>query len=227
MIYGYARISKPKQSIDRQVRNILSYAPDAKAIKEAYTGTTQERPEWIKLQRRIAAGDTIIFDSVSRMSRNAEEGFAEYETLFGRGINLIFLKEQHINTDTFKRAAEQQIALTGNKIADEYIKATNNVLLLIAKEQIKLAFIQAEKEVIDLHTRTSEGIKTEKLNGKQIGRVPGASVTTKKSIQAKQIIERYSSDFSGTLNDTDVMCLIGDISRNSYYKYKRELRKES
>ena len=30
-----------------------------------------------------------------------------------------------------------------------------------------------EKEVLDLHQRTSEGIKTAKLNGKQIGRIKG------------------------------------------------------
>ena len=41
MIYGYARISRPTQNIDRQIRNISEYAPTAKIIAEAYTGTTQ------------------------------------------------------------------------------------------------------------------------------------------------------------------------------------------
>ncbi|WP_462404573.1 recombinase family protein [Enterocloster bolteae] len=44
--------------------------------------------------------DTIIFHSFSRMSRNAEEGFSLYEELFTKGVNLVFLKEPHINTDT-------------------------------------------------------------------------------------------------------------------------------
>ena len=39
MIYGYCRISTPKQSIDRQVRNILAIYPNAKIVKETYTGT--------------------------------------------------------------------------------------------------------------------------------------------------------------------------------------------
>ena len=50
-------------------------------------------------------------------------------------------------------------------------------------------------------------------------------MTTKKSIQAKEIIKKYSKDFDGTLKDIDVIKLAG-ISRNSYYKYKAEITKE-
>lgn len=226
MVYGYARISRPTQSIERQVRNILEYDGHAHIVKEAYSGTTQDRPEWVKLLKRVKPGDTIIFDSVSRMSRNAEEGYAEYEKLYSIGVNLIFLKEPHINTDTYKSALSNQIGLTGNQIADEYITATNRVLMILARQQIQLAFDQAQKEVDDLHKRTAEGIKTAKINGKQIGRVEGAKITTKKSIAAKDMILRYSSDFNGSLNDTEVMRLIGGIARGSYYKYKKELKSE-
>ena len=38
-IYGYVRISTPKQNIDRQVRNIKKIYPDAIIIKEIYTDT--------------------------------------------------------------------------------------------------------------------------------------------------------------------------------------------
>ena len=224
MIYGYARISTSTQNIQRQIRNILDYSAVARIIKEAYTGTTQERPEWTRLKRRLHRGDVVVFDSVSRMSRNADEGFTDYQELFEMGITLVFLKEPHINTETYKQALASEIALTGNEIADEYIKATNRVLMLLAAQQIKLAFAQAQKEVDDLHQRTAEGMKTAKINGKQIGRRPGAKVTTKKSIAAKDCILKHSKDFGGTLKDTEVMQLIGHISRNSYYKYKAELQ---
>lgn len=95
--YGYARISTPKQNIDRQVRNILAAHPQAHIIKEVFTGTKfQGRKDLDKLLRTVKPGDTIIFDSVSRMSRNAEEGFLLYQGLFNQGINLVFLKEPHI-----------------------------------------------------------------------------------------------------------------------------------
>ena len=223
-VYGYARISRSTQNIDRQVRNIKEYNDTAIIFKEAYTGTTQERPQWKKLLNKVKSGDTIIFDSVSRMSRNAEEGFTEYQQLYNLGINLVFLKEHHIDTATFKSALSQQIELTGNEIADEYIKATNNVLMILAKQQIRLAFEQAQKEVDDIHSRTSEGLKTAKLNGKRVGRQQGETVTTKKSVTAKQIILKHSIDFGGTLTDKEVMQMIGGISRNTYYKYKKELK---
>ena len=50
------------------------------------------------------------------MSRNAEEGFQLYEELFNLGIDLVFLKEQHINTDTYKKALENNVQLTGTNV---------------------------------------------------------------------------------------------------------------
>ncbi len=224
MIYGYCRISRPTQNIDRQARNISEYAPTAKLVKEAYTGTTQERPAWSKLCRGLRPGDTVIFDSVSRMSRNAAEGFREYQELFENGINLVFLKEHHIDTETYRNALQSGIDMTGNQIADIYIEATNRVLMILAQQQIELAFIQSEKEVQDLHQRTAEGMKTARLKGKQIGRPVGAAVITKKSKAAKAVIMQHAKDFGGTLTDRDVIRLIGNISRNTYYKYKAECK---
>lgn len=220
--YGYARISTPKQNIDRQVRNILSSHPQAHIIKEVYTGTKfQGRKELDKLLNKATAGDTIIFDSVSRMSRNAEEGFVMYEKLFDRGISLVFLKEPHINTDTYKKALRGGIPITGTNV-DFILDGINKYLLALAKEQIKLAFDQAEKEVMDLHQRTAEGIETARLAGKQIGQKPGIKLTTKKSVTAKDIIQKHNKSFGGSLNDVETIRQAG-ISRKTFYKYKREL----
>ena len=222
MIYGYTRISTKQQSIERQIRNIKDLYPTAVIVEEVYTGTKiYGRKEFDKLLKKVKAGDTIVFDSVSRMSRNAEEGFELYQDLFNRGIELIFIKEQHINTTTYKQALTNNVQLTGTTV-DFILEGINKYLLALAKEQIKLAFIQSEKEVKDLQQRTKEGIETARLNGKQIGQVKGTKLTTKKSIQAKEQIQKYSKDFNGTLKDVEVIKLIG-IARNSYYKYKKEL----
>jgi len=50
-VYGYCRISRRSQSIDRQVRNIKEQYPDAIIIREAFTGTSFERPAWQKLYK--------------------------------------------------------------------------------------------------------------------------------------------------------------------------------
>lgn len=223
-IYGYCRISQKKQNIDRQIRNIKAEYPSAIIVQESYTGTTIDRKEWNRLFQKAKDGDTIVFDSVSRMSRNAEEGFAAYEELYNRGVNLVFLKEPHISTETFKAAKEKALPMTGSAV-DFILDGINRYLLELAKEQIRLAFQQSAKEVEDLHQRTKEGIETARLDGKQIGLKEGTKLTTKKSVAAKEIIQKHSKDFGGSLADGDVMKLTG-LARNTYYKYKKELKAE-
>lgn len=221
MVYGYVRISRKQQNIERQIRNILSQYPNALIVQEAYTGTTLQRPEWSKLFAKLQNGDTVVFDSLSRMSRNAIEGFSVYAELYRRGVEIVFLREPHINTSVFKDAAKQSIPMTGTSV-DIILDALNRYLLTLAEEQIKLAFQQAQKEVDDLHQRTREGMLTAKLNGKQIGRKEGTSIETKKSKAAKEVISKHSKSFGGSLSDAECQKLAG-ISRNSFYKYKREL----
>lgn len=224
-VYGYCRISTKQQNIDRQERNIIAEYPSAIIVKEVFTGTKLDgREKFDRLLKQVKQGDTIIFDSVSRMSRNASEGFELYKELYNKGISLVFLKEKHINTDTYKKAFNTGIALTGTTV-DHILEGINKYLFALAEEQIKIAFNQAEKEVLDLRQRTREGIETARLNGKQIGQEQGTKLVTKKSIQAKADIRKYSKDFDGTLSDIDVIKLTG-ISRNSYYKYKKELINE-
>ena len=221
--YGYCRISTRKQNIERQVRNILVEFPNAIIIREIYTGTKfQGRKEFEKLLKTVVSGDTIIFDSVSRMSRNEEEGFQLYEKLFCKGINLIFLKEPHINTDTYKKAMGNQLNMTGDAV-DLILEGINRYLLALAKSQIRLAFEQAEKEVTVLRQRTKEGIETARLNGKQIGQILGNTYETKKSKDAKKVILKHNIDFGGSLNDVETIKQAG-ISKKSFYKYKRELK---
>ena len=249
--YGYVRVSTVKQSIERQIRNIKAEFPDAVIVTDEYTGTKLDRPGWMKIYKAAKAGDVIVFDSVSRMSRDADEGFQVYEELFRRGVELIFLKERHIDTATYKKAMDTGVPLTGTNV-DYILEGVNKYLLSLAKEQIRLAFDQAEKEVEDLHQRTREGIETARLNGKQIGQVKGVKLTTKKDRAIKRLIQEHNKDFDGHLSDVETMALINGldeiktadgvtikphvgvtkggnqkcrfINRATFYKYKRELK---
>lgn len=155
-----------------------------------------------------------------------------YEELFKRDISIEFLKEPHINTEVYKKALDNQIKIkleTGNKATDELmntiIEALNKYTIELAKEQIKIVFDQAQKELEDLHIRTSEGMETAKRNGKRVGTPKGAKLTTKKSKEAKETILKHCKDFNGTLNDIECMKLTG-LARNTFYKYKRELKED-
>lgn len=221
MIYGYVRISTPKQNIERQVRNILRVYPTAIIIREIYTGRTQDRPKWIKLQPQLQPDDIIVFDSVSRMARDSDEGFSDYQKLFGRKIELKFLQEPHIDTEVYRKALQVSIPKTGTNV-DVILEAVERYLMLLAKEQIKIAFDQAQKEVDDLRQRTREGIETARLNGKILGRPKGQRSITEKEIRTKKLMKKRARSFGGDLNDSDCMKIAG-VSRKTYYRYKKEL----
>lgn len=268
-IYGYVRVSTMKQNIERQIRNIKAKYPEAIIVEDSFTGTKLDRPGWNKIyseiqKGKIKKGDKIVFDSVSRMSRDADEGFEVYEELYSKGIDLYFLKEPHINTEIYREAAERQIKLeinSGDPDADELVSGMvelfNKYNLALAKKQIRIAFEQSEKEVEDLHQRTKEGIETARLKGKQIGAVEGSKLDIQKRDPAKAIIKQYSKDFDGDLSDNEVMAILATkqyehiaeerkrdksgnvavvsskksqkslkLARNTYYKYKREIKAE-
>lgn len=72
---------------------------------------------------------------------------------------------------------------------------------------------------------TKEGMKIAKANGKQIGRAVGQKVETKKSIEAKKTILKHSKKFNGTLNDKEVMAIVG-VAKATYYRYVKEIMEE-
>lgn len=230
-IYGYCRVSTKKQSLERQEKNITSLYPNAEIYAEKFTGTTTNRPQWQKLLKAVHEGDTIVFDSVSRMSRNAEEGFQDYKALFEIGVNLVFLNEHYIDTDTYRQAMKQQIdsISTGDKATDNFINAIMAAIkeyqLTLAERQIQLAFEQSEKEVKDIQKRTREGMKAAGASEKIKASRTGKKFVTKKEVQAKELILKHSRAFGGTLKDAECMKLCG-ISLATYYQYKKELKAE-
>lgn len=225
VVYGYCRISRKEQSIERQIRNIKAAYPNAIIIREAFTGTTMERPEWMKLYGKVSRGALLVFDAASRMSRCAEEGIKTYFELFERGVELVFLKEPYINSRVYAENLRDKIELQGTD-EDEIFKGLNCYFRKLAERQIRIAFEQSEKEVEDLRQRTREGIETARLNGKQIGQRKGRVFNVKKKASAKEKIRKYSKAFGGNLSDADCMKIANVKSRNTYYKYKRELKEE-
>lgn len=222
--YKYARKSKPKQKFARQIKNLQEFCPEGELIKECYTGTTQERPLWQRLMGKVQEGDTIIFDSVSRMSRNSDEGVADYLALYNKGVHLIFLKEPNINTDVYKETVSRyKFEHTGQEI-DFVLEGIERFLIALAEKQIRIAFDQAEKEVADIQQRTKEGLAAI-ADKKQLGRKKGTKITTKKSIKAKKFIAKHAKAFGGTMTNVQVMDAV-HISKNTFYKYVQEIIEE-
>ena len=248
--FFYARVSTKQQKLERQEENFRRAYPDIEFIKDGrkknlyedkYTGTTNNREDWQKLRRRIRKGDTIVFDSVSRMSRNAKEGVETYMSLFYKGINLVFLKESTINTDVYRAelAKSLYIAKLANKedntedkdyiniFLAQLVEALNELLRNLATAQIEKAFEQAEKEVMDLRQRTSEGMQRAIAKGHIPGQKKGngAKKATMKFADNKVLIIKLSKDFDGDMCDREVMEQL-KLSRNTFYKYKKIIKEE-
>lgn len=222
MTYGYARVSTKNQKLERQIENITREYPDAILMTEKFTGTTTDRPEWNKLMKKVRANDTIIFDSVSRMSRNKSDGVEDYFNLFDKGVELVFLKEPHINTSVYRNALRNAVPLTGTSV-DCILNGINEYLKILAKEQIEIAFDQAQKEVDDLHSRITEGMRVSNAGEKIAEARRGKKFPRANNEKIANTIRLYSRDFEGTLIDKDVMKLAG-CSIATYYRIKKELR---
>lgn len=235
MIYGYARVSTMRQDVDIQEDAILEKYPNAHVYKEEKSGKGKcsDRPVWTDLEKKLKKGDTVIFTEVSRMSRNAEEGFRVYKALFEKGVNLVFLKESLLNTDLFRKTA--QLEPVGNWIADEYIAATNRVLMRIAELQIKEAFVRAEEELRLKEARQKEGYAKQKKRNErlaidypdtykemdeyhQIGREKGDVLNVKKEKPIKALIKKLSKEFDGTNTDKEVLSILADKKITIEYK---------
>lgn len=232
-IYGYCRVSTPKQKLERQVKNIRAAYPEIlekDLYLEAWTGTTTERPTWKKLEKKLKSGDTVVFDSVSRMSRQAQEGFELYKKLYEKGVNLVFLKEPAINTDCYKEALKGK-GIDVNASEDEFSKMVltdvKKWILYLAEIQFIKVFEQAEKEVEDLRQRTREGFTPEarKKLSDQAKAKTGKKLTTKKSLEMKPKIRKLAKTFDGNLTDKEVIEYL-KMRPNTYYKYKKELKEE-
>lgn len=231
--YGYVRVSTMQQKTQRQIDNIKSFDANAIIYEEKQSGKDIEnRAVFRKLLDKVKSGDTIIFDEVSRMSRNAEEGYNLYMKLMEQGISLVFLKERHIDTNEYKRRTQNHIARisSDNKKMDNLV---NGILDLVAdfekenlKDNIRLAFWQAEHERLFLIKRVTEGkSRSEKPQGRPEGSLNKKTV---KAEHIKKIIKEQSKNFDGKFSDTKIMReYLQGVARNTYYKYKRELITES
>ena len=232
-VYGYARVSTDHQNIERQKRNILKEYPEVKRIfEEKWTGTTTDREQFLKLRKSLKSGDIVVFDSVSRMSRTAKEGVEMYKEMMNKGIDLVFLKEGHINTSIFRKARDDihlPEVKTGEKSTDQFINSIMEAIEVfmgsLIEQQVIKAFEQAEKEVLDLRQRTKEGIETARIAGKQIGRPTGSGKTfiTKKEKEILPMIKKMAKSFGGTLTDQECIKML-NISKTTFYKYKRKIR---
>jgi len=175
--YSYIRVSSVDQNEARQVENMKALGIAKKDMFiDKMSGKDTDRPQYQELKELAQDGDTIVFDSITRLSRNYEDIKDEYQYFLKKGVFLEFIKEPMLNTPKQKVDDIVQVALA------------DVILSLLA------AFAQKERE--DIKLRQAEGIRIAKEKGKFKGRKTKLVEGGKEEQRMKAIIEAYRAGTS-------------------------------
>ncbi|PAB61003.1 recombinase family protein [Anaeromicrobium sediminis] len=95
MIYGYARVSttgqmKDGNSLEHQEKRLID-AGAKEIIKEGYTGTTSNRPQFQELLSKLKEGDTLVVTKLDRFARSTIQGATIVQNLIDKGIKVNIL----------------------------------------------------------------------------------------------------------------------------------------
>lgn len=194
---AYIRVSSKEQNIDRQVDTMLSLGIDERDMFiDKASGKDTFREQYQLLKKHARKGDTIVFDSITRLSRNMSDIKKEYEWFNQNEINLQFIKEPMLNTtiDT-----------------DDVMKqAINDIILTLLG-----AFAQQERESIK--QRQKEGIEAARTRGKHLGR-PKATLTKEQQLQFEKFYTKWKVN---EITATAMMHEL-DMKRTTFYKIVKE-----
>ncbi|RVU60859.1 integrase [Bacillus thuringiensis] len=194
--FGYVRVSSKDQNEERQIENMKSLGIEERDIFiDKQSGKNMKRENYQMLKRLARTGDTIVFDSLTRLGRSMNDVLEEFRYFETQRINLQFIKEPFINVNYSGES-------TNDVIQQAVQKATLTILSAFA-----------EKERNDIKQRQAEGIALAKKQGKLLGRPP-VQITEK-------FIEVYEAWQSGNITAVGAMRKY-DIKRSSFYKLVKE-----
>lgn len=194
--FGYVRVSSKDQNEERQIENMKHLGiEDRDIFIDKQSGENMKREKYQMLKRLARTGDTIVFDSLTRLGRSMNDVLEEFRYFETQRINLQFIKEPFINVNYNGES-------TNDVIQQAVQKATLTILSAFA-----------EKERNDIKQRQAEGIALAKKRGKHLGRPP-VQITEK-------FIEAYEAWQSGKITAVGAMRKY-DIKRSSFYKLVKE-----
>ena len=94
-IFGYARTSTVQQSEDRQIDQLRGYGvAESDIFIDKMTGAHMDRVQLQELQKLLRSGDTVVVESLSRLSRSTQDLLLILEDWDRRGIIFVSLKEK-------------------------------------------------------------------------------------------------------------------------------------
>jgi DNA invertase Pin-like site-specific DNA recombinase len=198
---------RSKQKFDRQEKSIEKYCSDNNidillSFKDDCSGKDFNRPNWIKLEKLLQKGDTIILKDISRFIRNTELGYNKYMELLNKGINITFLDNPTVSTDYIKNM--MKVAADMETIVKTTLEFTVKLLITVELDRV-------EKERTTFIKRIKDGIQaSEKKSGRKEGNLDKMSDALREDI--KDFINDRSIKQVDLINKHN-------ISRNTLKKY--------
>lgn len=93
MKFGYARVSGLSQDLKAQVEQLKNQGVSEDNIyAEKFTGTKEDRPEWLKLSNQLRKGDEVVFTKVDRIGRSVKVGIDIVDDLLNRGVKVYIIQ---------------------------------------------------------------------------------------------------------------------------------------
>ena len=225
--FAYCSSGCNKPQFDKQIDSINHRYPNAIIIKEPYSRTVTDRTELKKLMAQLEKDDTLIVNSMDRLSRDPDQLLSYYTDLSEKGVRLIFINQPYMDTDVYMSACKDMM---GDSSLSENRAIKKGLHQLLASQISRIL----EKSREDLQDHRSMMKKSHDETGaeeKPVTQVKGKKYESRKSLMVKELIRQYNQNFDGSMNDIQTMEQIrndmGTISRNTYYKYKKELAGES
>ena len=93
MKFGYARVSGLSQDLAQQKEQLVKNGVDEDNIyAEKFTGTTEQRPKWQKLNEQLRKDDEVVFTKVDRIGRNVKVAVDIVNDLLDKGVKVYIIQ---------------------------------------------------------------------------------------------------------------------------------------
>lgn len=186
-IYGYIRVSTKEQNEDRQLLALKEFpVPETNIFIDKLSGKDFNRPQYLRLIRKIKPGDILVVKSIDRLGRNYEEILDQWRLITKEKRADIVVLDMPL-LDTRQTGKD----LTGIFVADLVLQ----ILSYVA---------QTERE--NIRQRQKEGIAAAKLRDVRFGRprkeIPGEFQRLKTEWENKEISSREAAKRLGIAQDT-------------------------
>ena len=200
-IYAYLRASTKEQDAKRAHESLMQFAANngrriAAYFTENASGATLHRPELMRLLENTRPGDSILVESIDRLSRMHPDDWEQLKRMISdRGLNIVALDLPTTHT----------LLQSNDVFTDTIIKAINQLIVDI------LAAV-AHKDYLQRRERQQQGIAKAKANGKYRGRKKDADKHA--AIEKMLLLGLSIADISKSVN----------VSRSTVNRVKKSLR---